>query len=159
MPRGAPDVLGRDPPAEHALRGPHAAPAPGLCHGRRRDARSRHRRPAIFSVIHGVLLKPLPNPHSERLVLIQEAAPLAGQDGVGVSIREFYDYREQLHDVEGLVEFHDMSFDLLERGEPDRVTTGVVSANFFDVLGVHEVDPEVPVENVTTLESAPGRPS
>ena len=94
---------------------------------------------AIFSVVNGVLLKPLPYPQSDRLVLIQEAAPLAGQDNVGVSIRELYDYRDQLHDFDGLVEFHSMSFDLLERGEPDRVTTGVVSANFFRVLGVNPV--------------------
>ena len=48
---------------------------------------------AMFSVIDGVLLKPLPYPGSDRLVLIKEAAPLAGQAEVGVSIRELYDYR------------------------------------------------------------------
>ena len=94
---------------------------------------------AMFSVIDGVLLKPLPYPGSDRLVLIKEAAPLAGQDEVGVSIRELYDYREQLKDFDGLVEFHSMSFDLINRGEPDRVSTGVVSANFFDVLRVRPV--------------------
>jgi putative ABC transport system permease protein len=94
---------------------------------------------AIFSVVNGVLLKPLPYPDSDRLVLIEEAAPRAGQDSVGISIRELYDYREQLPDFEGLVEFHSMNFDLLERGEPDRVATGVVSANFFSVLGVQPV--------------------
>ena len=66
----------------------------------------------------------------------RQSAPLAGQDEVGVSIRELYDYREQLTDFDGLVEFHQMSFDLINRGEPDRVNTGVVSANFFDVLGI-----------------------
>ena len=94
---------------------------------------------AMFSVIDGVLLKPLPYPGSDRLVLIKEASPLAGQDEVGVSIRELYDYREQLKDFDGLVEFHSMSFDLMNRGEPDRVSTGVVSANFFDVLRVGPV--------------------
>ena len=91
---------------------------------------------AMFSVIHGVLLKPLPYTDGDRLVLLQESASLAGQDSVGVSIAELYDYREQLDAFSGLVEFHQMSFDLLNRGEPDRVDTGVVSANFFDVLGV-----------------------
>ena len=91
---------------------------------------------AMFSVINGVLLKPLPYADGERLVLVRQSAPLAGQDEVGVSIRELYDYREQLTDFCGLVEFHQMSFDLIERGEPDRVDTGVVSANFFDVLGI-----------------------
>jgi len=91
---------------------------------------------AIFSVINGVLLKPLPYENGSRLVLVQQSAPLANQANFGVSIKELYDYRDQLASFEGLVEFHQMSFDLLRRGEPDRVATGVVSPNFFDVLGV-----------------------
>jgi putative ABC transport system permease protein len=94
---------------------------------------------AMFSIVHGVLLKPLPYAEGDRLVLIRQSAPLAGQDEVGVSIRELYDYREQLADFSGLVEFHQMSFDLIERGDPDRVDTGVVSANFFDVLGIRPI--------------------
>jgi putative ABC transport system permease protein len=91
---------------------------------------------AIFSVINGVLLKPLPYASGDRLVLIGQSAPLAGQDDVPVSIAELQDYRRQLADFEGLVEYHQMSFDLIKRGEPDRVDTGVVSANFFHVLGL-----------------------
>ena len=91
---------------------------------------------AIFSVINGVLLKPLPYGNADRLLLIQQVAPLANAPNVGISIRELYEYRSQLTSFEGLVEFHQMSFDLLRRGEPDRVATGVVSPNFFDVLGI-----------------------
>jgi predicted permease len=91
---------------------------------------------AMFSVIHGVLLKPLPYVEGDRLVLVQQSAPLAGQQSVGVSIPELYDYRRELTNFSGLVEFHQMSFDLINRGEPDRVATGVVSPNFFDVLGI-----------------------
>jgi predicted permease len=91
---------------------------------------------AIFSVINGVLLKPLPYENGNRLVLIRQSAPNVNQQNVGVSIRELYDYREQLASFDGLVEFHQMNFDLLRRGEPDRVATGVVSHNFFDVLGI-----------------------
>src|SRR5262245_3083633 len=88
---------------------------------------------AIFSVIDGVLLKPLPYANGDRLLLVQHAATTPN---FGVSIKELYDYRKQLESFEGLVEFHQMSFDLLKRGEPDRVATGVVSPNFFDVLGI-----------------------
>jgi predicted permease len=91
---------------------------------------------AIFSVIHGVLLKPLPYADSDRLVLIRQSAPLLGRDDVGVSIKEFFTYRDTAEDFEALVEFHQMNFDLLKRGEPDRVSTGVVSPNFFTVLGI-----------------------
>ena len=94
---------------------------------------------AIFSVIYGVLLKPLPYADSDRLVLIRQSAPPLGRADVGVSIKEFFTYRDQAADFEGLVEFHQMSFDLLKRGEPDRVNTGVVSPNFFDVLGIEPI--------------------
>ena len=56
-----------------------------------------------------------------------------------MSVKELYDYREQLPSFDGLVEFHQMNFDLLRRGEPDRVATGVVSHNFFDVLGIRPI--------------------
>src|SRR5688572_16389870 len=91
---------------------------------------------ATFSVLNGVLLKPLPYDNGDRLLLVRHSAPLADQQNVGVSIRELYDYREQLASFDGLVEFHQMNFDLLRRGDPDRVATGVVSPNFFDVLGI-----------------------
>jgi predicted permease len=91
---------------------------------------------AIFSVIHGVLLKPLPYADSDRLLLIRQSAPLVGRADAGVSIKEYFTYRDQAADFDGLVEFHQMNFDLLKRGEPDRVNTGVVSPNFFNVLGI-----------------------
>jgi putative ABC transport system permease protein len=92
---------------------------------------------AIFSVINGVLLRPLPYADEARLVLIRQAAPLANRPLINLSIREYFDYREQgTADFEALVEYHQMNFDLLNRGEPDRVNTGVVSHNFFDVLGI-----------------------
>jgi predicted permease len=94
---------------------------------------------AIFSAISGVLLKPLPYGDGDRLVLIRQSAPLAGRPDFGVSVREYYDYREQSEDFDALVEYHQMSFDLLNRGEPDRVATGVVSHNFFDVLGIEPI--------------------
>jgi putative ABC transport system permease protein len=94
---------------------------------------------AIFSLIDGVLLKPLPYTNGDRLVVVRESAPLAGRPSVGVSIRELYDYREQARAFEALVEYHQMTFDLLQRGEPDRVNVGVVSHDFFNVLGISPI--------------------
>ena len=91
---------------------------------------------AMFSVIDGVLLKPLPFRDGHELVLVQQAAPQTNRATVGVSIPELYDYRKRLTAIKDLVEYHSMSFALLNQGDPDRVDTGVVSANFFDVLGV-----------------------
>src|SRR5581483_8706131 len=94
---------------------------------------------AIFSVISGVLLKPLPYTNGDRLVLLNESAPLIGRANFGVSIKELYDYREQATDFDKLVEYHQMNFDLLHRGEPTRVNTGVVSHDFFNVLGIRPI--------------------
>jgi len=94
---------------------------------------------AIFSVVNGVLFTPLPYANGQRLLLVNHAAPLANQQNFGVSIKELYDYREQLASMDGMVEFHQMNFDLLRRGEPDRVATGVVSHNFFAVLGIQPI--------------------
>jgi putative ABC transport system permease protein len=91
---------------------------------------------AIFSVIDGVLLKPLPYTSGERLLLVRQSAPLAGRPNAGVSIKELYDYREQTASFDALVEYHQMNFDLLKQGEPDRVNVGVVSHDFLNVLGI-----------------------
>jgi putative ABC transport system permease protein len=91
---------------------------------------------AIFSVVDGVLLKPLPFRAGHELTLIQQTAPVSRVADASVSIPELADYRARLHSVRDLVEYHGMAFTLLDQGEPSRVDTGVVSANFFDMLGI-----------------------
>jgi predicted permease len=91
---------------------------------------------AVFSVVNGVLLRPLPYANGSRLVLLNEQAPRLGYDHLQFSVPEIDDYRAQSRTLESLVEYHSMDFDLIGEGEPRRVTTGVVSANFFDTLGV-----------------------
>jgi putative ABC transport system permease protein len=91
---------------------------------------------AIFSVVNAVLLKPLPYEHGERLLLLRQGTSRAGQLGRTVSVPELMDYRRQNRSLDALVEYHNMQFTLLGRSEPERVETGVVSWNFFDVLGV-----------------------
>ena len=91
---------------------------------------------AIFSVIHGVLLKELPFANGERMVRLKQ--PVAGGEieDAGFSVQEVADLRSKSRSLETIVEYHSMSFNLLRRGEPQRVQTGVVSANYFDALGV-----------------------
>ena len=93
---------------------------------------------AIFSVIYGVLLRPLPYKNGDRLVVLNQQARLNNVNSLGFSVKEFQDYRDQNKTME-MVEHHTMSFILYGRGEPERVQTSVVSANFFDVLGVKPI--------------------
>ncbi len=91
---------------------------------------------AIFSVVHGVLLRDLPYTQPDRLVSLNQSAVKAGQPFLGFSVPDFMDFRERNRSFGALAEYHSMWFILLGRPEPERVQTGVVSDNYFDVLGV-----------------------
>jgi putative ABC transport system permease protein len=92
---------------------------------------------AIFSVVHGVLLRPLPYPQGQQLVFLRQQAQKEGIDDTGFSVHEIEDYRQQNQSLARLVEYHGMSFILYGHGDPDRVLTAVVSANYFDLFGVN----------------------
>ena len=91
---------------------------------------------AIFSVVHAVMLRPLPYADGDALVILRQQRPLAGVTAQGFSPLEMDDYRQQSKTLEAIVEYHNMWFILLGRGEPERVQTGVVSWNYFDLFGV-----------------------
>src|SRR5882724_4721721 len=94
---------------------------------------------AIFSVIYGVLLRPLPYRDGQQLIVVHQQARLANVQDMQFSVKDISDYREQNKTLDSVVEHHSMSFILYGREEPERVQTGVVSANFFDVLGVRPI--------------------
>ncbi|HUI41104.1 MAG TPA: ABC transporter permease, partial [Terriglobia bacterium] len=91
---------------------------------------------AIFSMIHGTLLRPLPYVRSDELLMLRQQALKAGIPDLAYSVAEINDYRQQNHTLSAVVEYHHMQFTLFGRDEAERVQTGVVSANFFDVFGV-----------------------
>jgi predicted permease len=91
---------------------------------------------AIFSVIDAVLLRPLPYAHGDRLVHLLQPVQGGQIENTGFSPLEVKDYREQARTLDAVVEYHQMQFTLLGGAEPQRVSTAVVSANFFDAFGV-----------------------
>jgi predicted permease len=91
---------------------------------------------AIFSLVYGVLLRPLPYQDGARLVVLHQEASRAGLHDVPFSAKEIFDYRDLSHTLDAVVEHHTMNFLLLGPDSAERVNTAVVSANFFDVLGV-----------------------
>ncbi|MGC1482425.1 MAG: ABC transporter permease [Candidatus Acidiferrum sp.] len=91
---------------------------------------------AIFSVVHSVLLRSLPYPHANQLIFIRQQEKKLGVEDLSFSVKEIEDYRAQNRTLSGLVEYHAMSFTLFGHGDPERVRTGVVSANYFELFGV-----------------------
>jgi putative ABC transport system permease protein len=95
---------------------------------------------AIFSVVKAVLLSPLPYPQSERLVWVRESNPGADIPDEPASAPNFNDWRTQTAGFEGLTAYSDTGLTITGDGvEPERVPGAVVSANFFQVLGVSPV--------------------
>jgi len=91
---------------------------------------------ALFSVVYGVLLKPLPYENDNQLVVLHQAFQKTGQANVAFSVKELQDYRQQSRSLAEVEEYHQMGFILLDGHEPSQVRTGVVSAHFFDMLGI-----------------------
>ena len=91
---------------------------------------------AIFSVVNGVLLRPLPYANADRLVVLRQMQSRVSEREMGFSPIELDEYRAQATTLDAIAEFHEMWFILLGRPEPERVATGVVSTNFFRLLGV-----------------------
>ena len=91
---------------------------------------------AIFSVVNAVLLRPLPFQHANRLVRAFGTFPISNESDV--SPPDFLDYRAQNHvfdHLEGLIDGNTI-FNLAGRDNPTQVKGTVVTAGFFDVLGV-----------------------
>ncbi|MGD8322119.1 MAG: ABC transporter permease, partial [Gemmatimonadota bacterium] len=91
---------------------------------------------AMFSLVDGVLLAPLPYAQGDRIVHLRQEQPAIDDPDMAFSVHEIEDYRQMNHTLSDVVEYHGMTFTLLGQGDPELVATGVVSARYFDVLGM-----------------------
>ncbi|HEV3218150.1 MAG TPA: ABC transporter permease [Candidatus Acidoferrales bacterium] len=89
---------------------------------------------AIFSVVNGVLLRPLPYTQPERLVWFWDVQKQLAQ--APLSSIEFLAYRQQSTSFEQIAAIRSLNFNLTGLGTPERVAGRVVSANYFSMLGV-----------------------
>jgi putative ABC transport system permease protein len=92
---------------------------------------------AVFSVVHSVLLRPLPYSEPGRLVNIYGRYPEFGR--TGTSLPDFQDLRAGARSFEQVAARHNAAFVLTGEGEPERVIADRVTANFFPTLGVRPV--------------------
>lgn len=94
---------------------------------------------AVFSVLRGVLLRPLPHEDGERLMYLRQSAELAGLDNALFSVPEIVDYREASTTLTGFAEFSAMPFNMLGGERPVEVQAGIVTGNYFEVMGLDAV--------------------
>ena len=94
---------------------------------------------AIFTLVRGVLLKPLVNRDENRLIYIRQSAPGIGADNETFSVPEIQDLRAAVKTLNAFGDFSAFSFTMIGLGEPREIQAGVVGGSFFDVMGLHPV--------------------
>ncbi len=94
---------------------------------------------AIFTLVRGVLLRPLVNRDESRLIYIRQSARGMGLESTVFSVPEIQDLRQRIHSLSAIGDFSTIGFTLNGLGEPREVRGGVVGGNYFQVMGLHPV--------------------
>jgi len=94
---------------------------------------------AIFTLVRGVLLKPLTNRDESRLIYIRQSARGIGVDNVPFSVPEIQDLRASVKTLSAFGDFSTIGFTMVGLGEPREVRAGVVGGSYFAVMGLYPV--------------------
>ncbi|HKH72845.1 MAG TPA: ADOP family duplicated permease [Vicinamibacterales bacterium] len=94
---------------------------------------------AIFSVVRGVLLRPLVNRDEDRLIYIRQSAPGLTTTNTTFSVPEIDDLRARVNTLTAFGDFSTVGFTMVGLGEPRVVSAGVVGGSYFDVMGLRPV--------------------
>jgi putative ABC transport system permease protein len=94
---------------------------------------------AMFSLVRGVLLRPLANRDEDHLIYIRQSAPGAGDDNSAFSVPEIQDLRSRVKTLSSFGDFSTVGFTMLGLGEPRSVQAGVVGGSYFQVMGLRPV--------------------
>ncbi len=94
---------------------------------------------AIFSVVRGVLLKPLPHRDGDRLVYLRQSVSGPGGENVLFSVPEITDFRTSAKTLRGIAEYSGMIYTLQGESDAVRINVGLVTGNFFQIMGLSPV--------------------
>src|ERR1700689_859874 len=94
---------------------------------------------AIFTLVRGVLLKPLVNRGENRLIYVRQSAPGLREENTTFSVPELRDLEGSVHSVAEYGEFSSMPFTMIGLGQPRSVVGGVVSGSYFEVMGLRPI--------------------
>ncbi len=94
---------------------------------------------AIFTLVRGVLLRPLVNRDENRLIYIRQTARGIGVDNAAFSVPEIQDLRARVKTLTEFGDFSQIGFTMIGLGEPREVRAGVVGGSYFDVMGLRPV--------------------
>ncbi|HEY6210882.1 MAG TPA: ABC transporter permease, partial [Vicinamibacterales bacterium] len=94
---------------------------------------------AIFSVVRGVLLKPLVNRDESRLIYIRQSAQGIGAENAAFSVPEVVDLKQRIKTISEFGDFSQIGFTMVGLGDARTIRAGVVSGSYFEVMGLRPV--------------------
>src|ERR1700689_2334701 len=94
---------------------------------------------AIFSLVRGVLLRPLANRDENRLIYIRQSAPGINVENANFSVPEIQDIKSSVKTISEFGDFSTIGFTVLGHGEPREIQSGVVGGSYFEVMGLPPV--------------------
>ena len=94
---------------------------------------------AIFSLVRGVLLRPLVNADENHLIYIRQSAPGLGVENSNFSVPRTARHRVQRPQHQRIWRLSTIGFTMIGLGEPREVRAGVVGGSYFHVMGLHPV--------------------
>jgi hypothetical protein len=94
---------------------------------------------AVFSVVRGVLLRPLPHRDGDQLVYLRQSVEGPGGENVLFSVPEILDFRENARTLGGIAEYSGMIYTLQGDDDAVRISVGLVTGNYFQVMGLAPV--------------------
>ena len=94
---------------------------------------------AIFSVVRGVLLKPLPHRDGDRLVYLRQSINGPGGDNIRFSVPEILDFRNSAKTLQGIAEYSGVVLTLQGERDAVRMQVGLVTGNYFQVMGLSPI--------------------
>ena len=94
---------------------------------------------AIFTLVRGVLLRPLVNRDEDHLIYVRQSAPGIGAENERFSVPEMQDLRASVKSVSEFGDFSTIGFTMIGLGEPREVRAGVVGGTYFEVMGLRPV--------------------
>jgi putative ABC transport system permease protein len=95
---------------------------------------------AIFSVVRGVVLRPLPHRDGDRLMYLRQSITGPGGENVAFSVPEINDFRDNAKKLGTIAEYSQMSYTMIDKGgDAARINVGLVTGNYFKTMGLSTI--------------------
>jgi predicted permease len=94
---------------------------------------------AIFSVVRGVMLKPLPHRDGDRLMYLRQSADGPGHDNVAFSVPEINDFRQSSKTLGGIAEYSNLTLTFVTDNDASRINVGLVTGNYLSIMGLKPI--------------------